>query len=158
MRPLPILALDVDGPIVVFGSDSGWETTADGIPVTIPKAVPRRLQRLALHYQIVWYTSWTRTASLKIAPLVGLPAGLPFLDLKARAKPGESRKFPALRRWIGDRPLAVVDDEIGLDMRDWAEARAEPTLLVEVDPRRGLQESHVIALLVFAKKLLSRVV
>lgn len=151
----PLLALDVDGPIVLFGQhapDEVRELWIGEIPITISRNVHQILQKLNERFQIVWYSSWEKSASYELAPKIGLPTGLPWVPLSlARAKPGESRKFPALRKWLkAERPLAIVDDEIGNDMTDWAASRAEPTLLLEIDPRFGLRAVHLEQLVEFS--------
>lgn len=153
----PLLALDVDGPIVIFGeheADEVMELWAGEVPSTISRDLPKRLSVLIKAFRIVWYTSWEKSASFVLASLVGLPEGPPWVPLDAeRPNPGDSRKFPALKAWQGlGGPLAVVDDEIGYDMVDWAKRRAEPTLLLEIDPRLGLQDQHVQELLEFARE------
>lgn len=155
---LPILALDVDGPLVLMGqhqAEEVFEIRIGEIPVSISRRLPGRLLRLSAHFQVVWSTSWGRKASYQVAPAVGLPQGLPHIDFDRypRARPGESRKMPGLRAWLKDLPVAIVDDEMGEDMRQWAAQRSSPTLLVEVDPRYGLQDSHVEELLNFAARL-----
>jgi hypothetical protein len=58
--------------------------------------------------------------------------------------------LPAVRRFAGDRALAWVDDEFRRDAHAWAEARAHPTLLLDVNPAWGLVDAHVEILLRFA--------
>jgi hypothetical protein len=152
----PLLALDVDGPIVLQGSvydEPVFEAWAGEIPVTISTQVAERLDRLAQHFTLVWSSSWHKSANRWISPLVGLPSDLPWIDFGRYrpARPGESRKLPGLIAWLKDRPAAIVDDEIGLDMRAWAGVREAATLLVEVDPRRGLTQTQVEELLSFAR-------
>jgi hypothetical protein len=153
-RP-PLLFLDVDGVIALLGPgtrEEVFETVAGEFPVRIASATPARLRRLADRFQIVFCTSWAGEAGEHIAPLVGLPADLPYLPHVERiaVPPGSSWKLPGIERMAGDHPAAVVDDEIGNDMLDWAERRDAPTLIVEVDPRHGLQEHHFDELLRFA--------
>ncbi len=157
-RDKPILALDVDGPLALFGTqlDEGTlEVWAGDIPVSISRKLEGRLRVLARHFQIVWSTSWERSAGNLIAPLVGLPGDLPFIpfDLYPAPSLGESRKLPGLKGWLRDVPVAIVDDEIGRDMQRWAAARTQPTLLVEIDPRFGIQDKHVIQLVAFSLAL-----
>lgn len=150
----PILALDVDGPLVLMGNPAPHEVIeawAGPLPVTLARALPRRLERLHARFQIVWSSSWGKRASHDIAPLVGLPRGLPYLQFGRGRRGGHSYKLPLLSKFLGDFPAAVVDDEIGHDMREWAAARVAPTLLVEVDPRRGLVDDEVERLLRFAE-------
>ena len=150
----PSLALDVDGPIVLFGqhpAEDVRELWIGEVPITISRSVHQILHQLHERFQIIWYTSWEKSASYDLAPKVGLPTGLPWVPLNlAQAKLGESRKFPALKRWLkSEAPLAIVDDEIGNDMVEWAASRTEPTLLVETDPRFGLEREHLERLLEF---------
>lgn len=155
----PILALDVDGPIAILGKSHDpelvSETWVDGIPVTLDRRISSRLSVLHQHFHIVWASSWQKSASLLLGPLVGLPEGLPYInfDRYAQSRLGESRKLPAFKAWLKDRPVAIVDDEIGDDMRSWAAERATPTLLVEIDPRYGILDDHVGQLVAFAKRL-----
>lgn len=149
---LPLLALDVDGPIALMGEPDPsevFERRVDGVPLLISRGLPHRLSKLSERYQIVWASSWGRRASLKIGPLVGLPAGLPYIPFTAARRPGVSYKLSGLKRFLKSAPAAVVDDEVGPDMWAWAAVRPH-TLLLEVDPRYGLLEEHVEKLLEFA--------
>ncbi len=158
-RKKPILALDVDGPINAIGTHEPhevYECFAGDVPVTIPRKIPELLRQLHQRFQIVWYTSWERTANQHLSPLLGLPTNLPVIELDryGKAKLGESRKFLGLLGWLkDDMAVAVVDDEIGRDMMEWAKERAAPTALVEVDPRTGIQEHQVAELIRFADSL-----
>lgn len=60
-------------------------------------------------------------------------------------------KLSGLKRWLKSVPAAVVDDEIGPDMWQWAAARPQ-TLMLQVDPRLGLLDEHVEQLLEFARR------
>jgi len=156
-KSLPVLALDVDGPLALMGSHEHLrvvEKRIDVIPVVISSDLPARLRLLTAHFRIVWASSWGKRASQKIATLVGLPRGLPFIDFEKypNSRVGESYKLPGLRTWLKSLPAAVVDDEVGEDMRAWAAERPD-TLVVEVDPRFGLQEDHVSQLLEFSIKV-----
>ena len=154
----PILALDVDGPINTFGTQDEndvYECWAGDIPLTIPHAIPEYLRALNKRFQIVWYTSWKRTANQKISPLVGLPTNLPVIDFDRYGcpKPGQSRKFLGLLGWLkATMSVAVLDDEIGFDMIEWSKKRTAPTLLIQVDPRIGIQSHQVTQLVDFAKE------
>ena len=155
----PLLALDVDGPIALFGEHfprDVRELWVGEVPITISRDVPQLLGKLCQAFQLVWFTSWERSASYQLAPLLGLPAGLPWVSLNlAHAQPGESRKLPALKKWLRTKgPLAVVDDEIGLDMAEWAESREQPTLLIQIDPRFGFGEAHLARLMEFAEEVM----
>ncbi|MBN9420344.1 MAG: hypothetical protein J0I12_33155 [Candidatus Eremiobacteraeota bacterium] len=151
--PRPFLALDVDGPIALMGApdaDEVFEVTVDEIPLLISRRLPERLQRLSAVFQIVWASSWGRRASTQIAPLVGLPAGLPYVPFRSAGRAGVSYKLSGLKRWLKSAPSAIVDDEVGADMWQWAEARPH-TLMLPIDPRFGLLDEHVERLLEFAR-------
>lgn len=153
MKLRPLLALDVDGPIALMGDpDPGqtFEAVVDEIPLIISRRLPQRLSQLAAIFQIVWASSWGRRASLKIAPLVGLPPGLPYIPFTQARRPGVSYKLSGLKRWLKSAPAAVVDDEVGPDMWQWAATRPQ-TLMLQVDPRSGLLDEHVQRLLEFAR-------
>lgn len=159
MSRRPILALDVDGPINTFGSSGGleaYECYAGDIPLTIPHAVPGFLRQLHVHFQIVWFSSWGRSANQYVSPLVGLPTNLPVIDFDryGTGEAGESRKLKGLLHWLDESAsIAIVDDEIGRDMEAWARERLAPTLLIEVDSRIGLQAEQVAQLTGFVENL-----
>lgn len=149
-----LLLLDVDGVIVLLGAGNGepvFEATVAGFPVTIAVGAQDRLSRLASTYQIVWASSWMRDGAEALGPLIGLADDLPFL----RFDPDADRnlgtyKLAVVRRFVRDRAFAWIDDELGDDVIVWAENREQPTLLVHPDPRIGLVDEHVAALLAFA--------
>ena len=62
-------------------------------------------------------------------------------------------KLDAIERFAGERPLAWVDDALDQECREWAAARAAPTLLVQTDPRAGLTEMEVAELTGWARRL-----
>ena len=64
--------------------------------------------------------------------------------------PGETVKLPAIRRFVGDRAFAWVDDRLGVDATAWASHRLAPTLLRDIDPCSGLTRCDIDALLAFA--------
>lgn len=66
-------------------------------------------------------------------PFVPMPA-IPFEP---------AAKVPAIAKVVGERPAAWLDDVITRQARAWARERRPPTLLVEVDHRRGLERRHV---------------
>lgn len=150
----PFLALDVDGPIALMGhapAHQVFEHDVAGIPLLISRALPACLRRLHSVFQIVWASSWGRQASRKIAPLLGLPVGLPHIPFTAARRPGVSYKLSGLKRWLKSAPAAIVDDEVGEDMWSWAATRPD-TLIVQVDPRLGLLDEQVEQLLEFARR------
>ncbi|MFZ4182030.1 HAD domain-containing protein [Streptomyces pseudogriseolus] len=153
-RPLrPLLFLDVDGPLIPFGSPHPPPPAAaaddDGNPLLarLDPGVGARLP--ALGCSLVWATTWREEANEVVAPRLGLPR-LPVLDLSEADGPslrGLHWKTRPLVAWADDRPFVWVDDEIGAVDRQWvAAAHPGPALLHRVDPARGLQDSDFRAL------------
>ncbi len=155
----PILALDVNGPVLVRGYDNSrgefLETHVGSFPVAYSRRLPSRLAVLQRHYKIVWSTSYQGLANRLIAPLIGLPDDLPFLnfDHYRAAGCGETSKLPSFKVGLRDHAVAIVDDKVGSDLRTWALERGVLTLILEVDRRTGLQDRHVVELIAFARKV-----
>lgn len=152
----PLLALDVDDPLALMGEhrrDEVFERELDQIPLVFSRNLPGLLSQLHQHFRILWSSAWGRRASFKLAPMLGLPVGLPYIqfDKYSRSRPDESYKLPGLRARLKNEPAAVVEDEVGDDLRQWASTRPH-TFLLQVDPRLGLQESQVKELVLFASR------
>jgi len=150
----PILAVDVDGVISLFGFDEeitdapGEIKLIDGMVHCISLPAGDRLRRLAAHYDLIWATGWEDRANDHLPSLLGLPEGLPVLRFGGHAIFGSAHwKVDAIDEYAGDRPLAWIDDNIDETCTEWAAARAAPTLLVPTESARGLEEGHVDALL-----------
>src|SRR5688500_20387600 len=88
----PVLAVDVDGVISLFGFDGPLEDVPgrfhliDGIAHCIADGAGPRLLRLAEHYELVWATGWEERANDHLPPPLGLPADLPVLTSVRRAR------------------------------------------------------------------------
>jgi hypothetical protein len=150
----PILALDVDGVISLFGFPTpmadppGRFHLIDGMAHCIPEGIGDRLARLADQYEIVWATGWEDRANDHLPRILGLADELPFLTFDGEARFGSAHwKIAAIDRYGGDRPLAWVDDCIDERCQAWAVERSAPTLLVTTEPDLGLTERHVEKLL-----------
>jgi hypothetical protein len=152
--PRPILAVDVDGVISLFGFEEhlteapGELKLIDGMLHCISLAAGERLRRLADRFDLIWATGWEERANDHLPPLLGLPSDLPVLSFGGRAVFGSAHwKVDALDEYAGDRPLAWIDDNLDDTCRTWAAGRSAPTLLVPTESSRGLEEAHVDALI-----------
>jgi hypothetical protein len=153
----PVLFVDVDGVISLFGFDPAAEMPGpfhwiDGIAHCIPPDSGPRLVRLADHFELVWATGWEEKANEYLPRILGLPFGeLPCLTFDGRARFGSSHwKIEALSEYARDRPAAWVDDNIADSGRQWASERDAPTLVIETMPPVGLTDDHVDQLLAWA--------
>ena len=155
----PILFLDVDGVISLFGfaPDAGplpgplhW---IDGVAHCIPEDLGERLVRLAEGFELVWATGWEERANEHLPFILKLPfRDLPCLTFDGRAVFGTAHwKVKAIDEYAGERPAAWVDDNLNEECFAWAERRAAPTLLVETSAAEGLTDAQVERLLAWAE-------
>jgi Swiss Army Knife RNA repair-like protein len=155
-RDGPILFVDVDGVLSLFGFDTeelpGPFHWIDGIAHCIPPASGPLLARLAERFELVWATGWEEKANEYLPGILALPFDeLPCLTFDGRATFGSSHwKLDAIDEYAGSRPAAWIDDHIEEACRLWARSREAPTLLVETKPAFGLTERHVEELLAWA--------
>jgi hypothetical protein len=155
----PILAVDVDGVIALLGYEEGDDSPAvqlqliDGMMHCISLSSGERLRRLAEHYDLVWASGWEGRANDYFPALLGIPQ-LPHIGFGRAARFGSAHwKLGPLDAYARDRPVAWVDDNFDERCDAWARERPAPTMLVPVDPRRGLEESHAEALVAWARGL-----
>ncbi|MEV0278825.1 HAD domain-containing protein [Streptomyces sp. NPDC050610] len=161
---LPLLFLDVDGPLIPFGATrqqlpNGYPTYEAGRHVPrgvdanplITRVDPAHGPRLtALPCELVWATTWMDDANTCLAPWLGLPE-LPVVawpDPSAEdGRDGLHWKTRTLLNWAAGRPFAWVDDEITDRDLAWVEERCPgQALLHPVDPRRGMADGDFSAL------------
>ena len=160
----PILALDVDGTISLFGFEGGPDEVPgrfhliDGVAHVIPDEVGYRIRTLSERFELIWATGWEERANDMLPEILGLRRELPVLTFGGNARFGTAHwKLDALDEYAGDRPLAWVDDSLDESCHAWAAERAAPTLLVPCESDRGLEDAHVEALLAWADEITSRV-
>jgi hypothetical protein len=153
----PLLAVDVDGVISLFGFDGPLDQVPgrfhliDGIAHCISESAGAELRRLAEVYELVWATGWEERANDHLPLILGLPEELPCLHFDGRARFGTAHwKIEAIERYSGDRPLAWIDDSLDESCFTWAADRAAPALLVTTEPDVGLIPSHTETLLAWA--------
>jgi hypothetical protein len=155
----PILAVDVDGVISLFGFEGPLDEVGgrfhliDGIAHCISDLAGPQLRRLADIYELIWATGWEDRANDHLPRLLGLPAELPCLRFNGRARFGTAHwKVGALDEYAGDRPLAWIDDSFDSGCRRWAAKRPAPTLLIATEPEIGITEAHTDELLAWASR------
>jgi hypothetical protein len=155
----PILAVDVDGVISLFGFDEPPDKAQarfeliDGMVHCISLVAGERLRRLAEHYELVWATGWEDRANDYLPNLLGLPE-LPHLTFDGAARFGSAHwKLGPLDEYGQGRALAWVDDNFDESCYEWARERGEPTLLVPTESHLGLEEVQVEALTAWARGL-----
>ncbi|MFC8896395.1 HAD domain-containing protein [Streptomyces cinereoruber] len=160
--PLPLLFLDVDGPLIPFGGPStprpgGYPTYLppagrpdEGMNPLLARIDPRLGPRLAATgCELVWATTWMDDANAYVAPWLGLP-DLPVVlwpdetdeDMAERERTGLHWKTRPLVARAAGRPFVWVDDEITGADRAWVAAHHPGrALLHRVDPRDGLTDA-----------------
>jgi hypothetical protein len=155
----PILFVDVDGVISLFGFDPAKEPpgrfhTIDGILHCIGHDSGTRLKRLLDRFEPVWATGWEERANEYMPFFLKLPGEWPVLTFDGRAKFGTAHwKLDAIDEYAGDRPVAWIDDSLDHHCAEWARAREAPTLLLLADSAVGIDDWHVERLLEWADGL-----
>jgi hypothetical protein len=155
----PILAVDVDGVISLFGfeeppsRDRARYEMIDGMVHCISLPAGERLLRLAEVYDLVWATGWEDRANDYLPNILGLPE-LPHLTFNGAARFGSAHwKLGPLDEYSKGRPLAWIDDNFDESCYEWARDREQPTLLVPTEPQLGIEEVQVEALTAWARGL-----
>ena len=160
MCPKPLLLVDVDGVISLFGFPSderpaGDWLLVDGLPHCLSSAAAENLLLLAREFELAWCTGWEEKANEYLPRALGLPGPLPYLSFERNPGRGHGHwKLDAIDAYAGpDRPLAWIDDALDDACEAWASARSGPTLLVPTLPHEGLVAHHVTTLQAWAAGL-----
>ena len=155
----PILAVDVDGVISLFGFDDppppaeARYELVDGNIHCISLRAGERLRRLGEHFEMVWATGWEDKANFYLPQMLGM-AELPHLTFDGAARFGSAHwKLGPLDSYAQGRALAWIDDNLDDSCYRWARERDEATLLVPTDPALGLQEAETEALIAWGRGL-----
>jgi hypothetical protein len=152
----PILFLDVDGVISLFGFPStapppGSFHFVDGVMHCINESCGPRLTRLSERYELVWATGWEEKANEYLVHILELPGDLPVVSFDGRAVFGSAHwKVEAIDEYARGRAAAWIDDNLDERAEEWAAKRREPTLLVRTESALGITDEHVERLLHFA--------
>jgi HAD domain in Swiss Army Knife RNA repair proteins len=154
---LPLLLVDVDGVISLYGFDldarpPGRFVTVDGIQHYLSATAGAHLRTLAPHFDLVWCTGWEDRADDYLPHSLSLPFRMPFLTFDGIPGAGARHwKLDAIERHAGrQRPVAWIDDDHE-GCQEWARERRGPTLLVTTDPAVGITDAHVEELLLWAR-------
>ena len=156
----PLLLIDVDGVISLFGFDSadppaGRFQLVDGIAHFLSSTAGDCLRALSDEFELVWCTGWEDRANDHLPFALGLPGPLPLIAFDEFDRPPAAHwKLAGIDAYAGaDRPLAWIDDAHDPRCADWANARRAPTLLLATDPAVGLTPDHVTELRAWARTL-----
>lgn len=163
MAVKPLLFLDVDGVLSVFGfdgevADPGDLYLVDGLPHHIPAAMGSRVNALLPAYESVWATGWGERANDHLIHMLGLPGELEVVDFATRPSLDGSGhwKLEELTARAGGRAAAWIDDGMNTACEEWAAGRDAPTLLVHTDPKVGMTDEHVDQLLAWSEQVSRR--
>lgn len=157
----PVLLLDIDGVISLFGFASderpaGALHFVEGIPHFLSATSAGHLLALAERFDPVWCSGWEDRADEHLPHLIGAPR-LPHLSFDRNPGRGNAHwKLAAIDAHAGDRPAAWVDDAFDARCDAWAAertARGAPTILLRTDPAVGLTDDGVRVLLAWARAL-----
>jgi hypothetical protein len=154
----PLLAVDIDGVISLFGFERpaqperrtdqppGDFHLIDGMLHCISTSTGPRLNHLAKSYELFWASGWEDRANDHLPSILGVPE-LPYLTFDGNAQFGTAHwKLDPIERFAGERPLAWVDDSLDSSCFEWAQRRKAPTLLIPTESHVGLTDTHVAAL------------
>jgi hypothetical protein len=160
----PLLMVDIDGVISLFGSDplgaaarpslEGAFHSIEGIPHFLSSTAAAHLLDLASCFELVWCSGWEEKADEYLPRLLGLPRGLAHLRFaRSVGRTNAHWKLDAIDAYAQARALAWIDDALGEDCHAWAQRREAPTLLVPTLPHEGLTEREAGLLAAWAASL-----
>lgn len=160
LRAKPLLLVDIDGVLSVFGwsadeRPTGTWANVDGTVHLISTEAVGNLLDLLSDFEALWCSGWEERANEHLPHLVGL-GPWPYVELDRSLAAGTSTpghwKLDAIDRLVGpDRPLAWVDDDLNDACDAWAAARRGPTHLERVAPPTGLDARAHASLRAFAR-------
>jgi hypothetical protein len=156
----PLLLLDIDGVISLFGFDHskpppGRFVSVDGITHFLSSEAAARVIALGQEFELIWCSGWEEKADEHLPFALGVPAGIPHLSFEDPFDCVERHwKLAAIDEYAGPtRPLAWIDDGHDERCQVWASARRGPTLLVTTDPAIGLTDAHAADLRAWASRV-----
>jgi hypothetical protein len=155
----PLLLVDIDGVISLFGFDPGARPdgsfhSIDGMLHFLSASAGQHLLALSASFDAVWCSGWEEKANEYLPHLLRLPGPLPYLSFERPPAGGQAHwKLDAIDDHAGRRPLAWLDDAFNDACWEWARARPAATLLVATEPARGLTDVQVQRLLAWSAAL-----
>jgi hypothetical protein len=156
-REKPLLLVDVDGVISLFGFDPaspppGRYVMVDGIVHLISSTAGEHLRALTGEFALAWCTGWEDKANDYLTAALELAGALPCLSFGTTPPAVKAHwKLAAIDEFAGPRrPLAWIDDAHDDSCQTWAANRPGPTLLVTTDPALGITAGHVATLAAWA--------
>jgi hypothetical protein len=157
----PLLLVDVDGVIALFGFDpaappEGTWQMVDGIAHLLSASAGEHLRRLAGEFELAWCTGWEEKADEYLPHALKLNDRWQHVSFADAIPTVDGHwKLEAIDRFAGaERPVAWIDDAHDERCQAWAERRPGPTLLITTDPACGLIEEQVEQLLEWAESQL----
>lgn len=154
----PLLLIDVDGVISLFGFDpasppAGRFQLVDGMAHFLSAEAGTHLRTLSGEFELAWCTGWEEKANEYLPAVLGLPGPLPHLTLDPALRPPSAHwKLSGIDGYVEpSRPLAWIDDAHDERCSAWAASRTGPTLLVTTEPAVGITSAHVERLLRWAR-------
>lgn len=164
----PLLLIDVDGVLNAVNTSRNHklymiehvlDSGGNRYLVRLRHELPKWLDELSQHFVLVWATMWDDDANEYIGSLLDLPY-LPVIPCEENGWKyfndgggDQHHKIQMIEHYVGDRPFAWIDDEIGEPDLKWATERLTPSYLVKIDPRMGLLRHHVDKLIAWAKEI-----
>jgi hypothetical protein len=156
----PLLLVDVDGVISLFGFDhaappSGHFQLVDGHAHFLSATAGAHLRLLGEAFELAWCTGWEEKANDYLPLALGLGEPLPHVVFDPTTRPNAAHwKLDGIDRHVEpSRPLAWLDDAHDEHCLAWAASRPGPTLLVTTDPAVGVTDREVDQLLAWARNL-----
>ena len=152
---VPLLLIDVDGVLSLYGTGDGdlIGVLVDGVPHLLSRDAAAALRGVVGLFECAWCTGWEERADEHLPGLLDLPRGWPFVPL-GPAKAAPQWKLAGIDAFAGrERPLAWIDDNHGIAVEEWAAERPGPTLLVGTEPHIGMTAEHAAALRAWATAL-----
>jgi hypothetical protein len=150
----PLLLIDVDGVISLFGFGPGRVPAGrfemvDGIAHLLSAVAGEHLRALSVDFELVWCTGWEEKANDYLPRALALPGPLAHLTFaRAVGSSNAHWKLEAIDDYAGPRrPLAWIDDAHDHRCLEWSRTRPGPTLLVTTRSERGITAEHVEQLL-----------